>query len=137
MNTFPYGGCFFLKLICRIRLLLYFCNHNKRRQFSQFVGQEIRQFSWLECRPVTAEVAGSSPVRIAKISQETKRFFVFKILVDHAQNGSRTKLGDYAKICVNLNKKNFRSFTPRSCNLKFFIFALKDSADAFVLLFIK
>ena len=26
----------------------------------------IRQFSWLECRPVTAEVAGSSPVRIAK-----------------------------------------------------------------------
>ena len=29
------------------------------------VTRMARQFSWLECRPVTAEVMGSSPIRVA------------------------------------------------------------------------
>ena len=29
------------------------------------VGDTARWFSWLECRPVTAEVTGSSPVQVA------------------------------------------------------------------------
>ena len=63
--------------------------------------------------------------------------FLFTIIYGPIEMGSRIKLGDYAKICVNLNKKNFRSVTPRSCILKDFIFALKDSALAFVLLLTK
>ena len=27
-----------------------------------------RWFSWLECRPVTAEVVGSSPIRVANLA---------------------------------------------------------------------
>ncbi|KPH10952.1 hypothetical protein AMQ68_24220 [Chryseobacterium sp. ERMR1:04] len=41
--------------------------------------------------------------------------------------GSIPKLGDYAKSLDNLNRKNDLSRTPLSCNLKFFILALKDS----------
>ena len=48
--------------------------------------------------------------------------------------GSSAKLGGYAKSLVNLNRKKVLSFTPRSCILKFLIFALKDSAAALVLL---
>src|SRR5699024_5294046 len=33
--------------------------------------KEVRKFSWLECQPVTLEVAGSSPVRIAILRSHT------------------------------------------------------------------
>ncbi|CAA7194561.1 hypothetical protein CHRY9293_00873 [Chryseobacterium potabilaquae] len=51
--------------------------------------------------------------------------------------GSGAKVGGYAKSLDNLNKKKVLSFTPLSCNLKFLIFALKDSAEALVLLLSK
>ena len=51
--------------------------------------------------------------------------------------GSIPKLGGYAKSLDNLNKKNALSRTPLSCNLKFFILALNDSAEALVLLLSK
>ncbi len=67
------------------------------------------------------------------------RFFCF-YQAQHGHNtlkineGSIAKLGGYAKSLVNLNRKKVLSFTPRSCSLKFLIFALKDSAAALVLL---
>ena len=57
--------------------------------------------------------------------------------VDEANSGSIPKLGGYAKSLDNLNKKNALSRTPLSCNLKFFILALNDSAEALVLLLSK
>ena len=48
--------------------------------------------------------------------------------------GSIAKVGGYVKSLVNLNRKKVLSFTPRSCSLKLFILALKDSAAALVLL---
>ncbi|GEN74061.1 hypothetical protein [Chryseobacterium lathyri] len=39
------------------------------------------------------------------------------------------KAGDSEKILANLNKKT-QSFTPLSCNVKFIILTLKDSAAA-------
>lgn len=48
------------------------------------------------------------------------------------------KLGrDYAYIFDSLNRKNFTFLTPLNCDLKAFIFALNDSAEAFVLLLSK
>ena len=44
------------------------------------------------------------------------------------------RIGIKSKIWVFTNST---FFTPLNCALKAFIFALKDSADAFVLLFIK
>ena len=35
--------------------------------FYPFLGM-ARWFSWLECRPVTAEVVGSSPIRVANLA---------------------------------------------------------------------
>lgn len=43
----------------------------------------------------------------------------------------------YANILVNLKRKNSTFLTPLNCALNAFIFALKDSAEAFVLLLIK
>ncbi|CAL67849.1 hypothetical protein GFO_2896 [Christiangramia forsetii KT0803] len=43
----------------------------------------------------------------------------------------------YAKILVNLYRKNSTFLTPLNWDLKAFIFALNDSAEAFVLLLIK
>lgn len=42
-----------------------------------------------------------------------------------------------AKILDNLNKKKGIFLTPLNCNLKALILALKDSAEAFVLLLSK
>ena len=35
-----------------------------------FIPNEARQFSWLERQPVTLEVRGSSPLRVATVSQK-------------------------------------------------------------------
>ena len=37
--------------------------------------REVRYFSWLECRPVTPEVEGSSPFRTAKSPRAILGFF--------------------------------------------------------------
>ncbi|RQO42615.1 hypothetical protein DBR39_01710 [Chryseobacterium sp. KBW03] len=49
--------------------------------------------------------------------------------------GLISKLVDYAKSFDIMNKKNVRSLTPQSCNLKFFIFVLNDSDEALRLAF--
>jgi hypothetical protein len=45
--------------------------------------------------------------------------------------------GCYAKTFVNLKRKNSTFLTPLNCFLNAFILALKDSAEAFVLLLSK
>jgi len=57
---------------------------------------------------------------------------------DQEQNfESRTKLVDYAKILLNLKRKNALSLTPLKLLLNVLILALKLSAEAFVLLLLK
>ena len=40
---------------------------------TSYIPNEARQFSWLERQPVTLEVRGSSPLRVATFKEEWER----------------------------------------------------------------
>ena len=67
---------FFLKKACRFKKRLYLCTRNQQRN-NEVDKQKSRCCSsvWLECLPVTQEVASSSLVSTANRSEVSERFF--------------------------------------------------------------
>ena len=68
---------FFLKKACRFKKRLYLCTRNQQRN-NEVDKQKSRCCSsvWLECLPVTQEVASSSLVSTAEVSQNLRDFFL-------------------------------------------------------------
>ncbi|CAA7196853.1 hypothetical protein CHRY9293_02918 [Chryseobacterium potabilaquae] len=107
-----------------------FCWHrNLEGDFKEIVSQ-------LQLKENITEVSTKDllSLSLSKKGDQAREILLndLQLLTDQAQN-----LGGYAKSLDNLNKKKALSFTPLSCNLKFLIFALKDSAEALVLLLSK
>ena len=95
-----------------------------------------RQFSWLECQPVTLEVVGSSPIRVAKfasvaqsVEQGTENPRVGGSIPPGGTNDTQKKCGSGSVVERHLAKGNvassnlvFRSIKTKSCLMARFCF---------------